>query len=405
LEAYGLEVVARQKVSVAELRGVLKASGIIAIFPIQTDNGLNHYLVAMKHGSRGPVVIDPPSSVRNMEEDFEKRRTTPVGGVVLFVSRPTAAQRSQADLVKCEPNHSDLGRFRMGDPVRSKPVKKLLALTNISDRPVVVSQVVTHCGCLRSDWNGGVLKAGEKVDVPATIILGGWSPGKLTRKLVFKFADDTTCSAAFTVDTLTAEQIQQLEVLVDKPLRVVLNGDEQMTRQVPLRLVGVKLEDIKISSDRPWLECELRKGEQKSEPYILLRIGPVRIPDMNDRIEGTVSILARSWQDPVSVPVEVIRRDVYRIEPSVVRLGRVSSTATVSLIPSGSAPPPLAGLEILAGPKQIKIEHKIGPHGAIKLQLTLLEAISQPVSLLRLRMGPENGNGPIIALVVTHDKE
>ncbi|GEM_PF-3992862 len=398
IEGHGLDVVAREKVTLQEMKRALRP-GTLAIFPVRVNSRENHYLIALHHASRGRLLIDPPVKVHALDERLQETHLSELGGVVLFVRRPAAAKGQQSSRIEITPAFTDLGKFSDVDPIRSKYLDKQVKITNTSDKAVLVTDVLTGCGCLRSGWEGGILPPGETREVKAKILLGGWGPGRTERSLTMLLGDGSEARIRFLAEILPSDRPKLVQAFPDV-VRIELTKEvSDVKRTIYVKGDKAKLKKLVVSSHPAWLRTELHPRDDE-EMRLVVFLAAKELP-VEASVTGEVCLVSDPSEPSINVHVVVNRPERYRPEPAVIRFTEGSNEEQAVLLTAiQSTVPPPAGLTVLSAPKGLKILRSDRANGAIELRLSLGGPLSAGSYLVSCRLGADGLQEPPIRLVI-----
>ncbi len=343
LRGYGLETVARKSVDIDGFR-TMHDRGWIGIVPVlfRSAGGFQgHYLVTLRDRSGRHVAAD----ILNHIVPIEKRLTEGVlsvhGGTVVFVTA-SAQERSTGDSeppmvppgVRLDRTSVDLGEFVVSgvEGIRTQTVE--FELKNESDRPVIVSNIETSCGCTAPAWRKGIILPGKGRIVPVTIRQSAWGTGPNRRYVEIAFVGGGTITGTIT-GTGIAEHTRQPMVISRQSLFVdateaFLTGAPAMAGEASLGITAdpTDVKRLTVSTNVDWLSADVQTGEADSTAQVLVRARLTEeirdaLCEPGGRIRGVVSLTCRSELPPQEVPVLLGRRCLARAEPSPITLASV----------------------------------------------------------------------------------
>lgn len=354
LEAHGLEVIARDRVALSELRRVIRP-GVVALFPVKVTDRENHYLIAAHDERRGRLVIDPPVRVTPFDEALSEDQFMSLGGLVLFVRRPGTPPVPQSQHAALDPAEQDLGLFRVGTPEFSKPIRRTLTLENRSEKPVLVSSVVSPCGCLQVKWNGGVIGPGAKREIPVSINPGGWGWGHVSRTVTVSFADGSRTEATLTAYTPQPEESHKLSVTPDIIRFEVPRGGKSglIHRTAGVTLGDANVSQVAVASGADWLTGRLVKPAGPVAD-LDVSVDVARLPGPPYPATADLKLSTVAGIPPVTLRVLVSRPVEYVLSPAVVTCARGGETS-VSVRPAGDGPRPGAAVSDVRAPAGVTV--------------------------------------------------
>ncbi|MDR1492228.1 MAG: DUF1573 domain-containing protein [Planctomycetaceae bacterium] len=350
LLAYGLKTDARKNVTLKKIASLLNGE-YIALFPLSSGNGLNHYYIGMRD-DQGVVQlvnvskgISPLVSQKSKEynERLEKKFQD-AGGVVLFIKKEKNKNVSSLASVKINSQTIELGEFMIGGPDSSTLIEASFRLINTSDSPIIISSIQTSCGCTQLKWEGGILKAGENKEVQFSVIPGAWGRGEQKKIARVSFADGSSTDVAIHGTGQTPVESQRIEL--SQYSAVVEITEETDKESFDVRLAKLSsyvrpIQEIKMTSDVSWLAPELTEQAKQdeyetAELHAKISVKELRpLLESNDgKIQGTLHISGVKDMEPVEMKVEVFQRDFYRFSQYLVSLAKDSSeTITIQVEP------------------------------------------------------------------------
>ena len=338
LSAFGLDASVREGVTLEEVAKRLDRE-TLAIVPLPVGNGLNHYFVAAVDNDGRSVIASVPYSVAPLPDDDAGRRLEKTGGVVLFVRRPSKRSGAMSDEIRVSPPQLDLGEFIIGGPKAVSELDASLSISNTSTLPIMVSSIQTPCGCIKVDWQGGVLRSGETRKVRFTVSARAWGVGTRDRAVLLTLGDASKLALSVHGVGMTPTEKQRLELsqdsvdvdLSDRPTR-----DPIEVRVTKVRAVGIPLDNVSVASGSTWLTPRLVPTENAGgELWAKLDMDRVmrELDKSSNRVTGPITLSTRSNEAPASVKVNVFRRDAFHLTQSVVRI-RHGETSKVAILPS-----------------------------------------------------------------------
>lgn len=327
LEAYGLDVVARDKVTLSEMKRVLRP-GTLAIFPIKVDGTKNnHYLIAMMHQKQGAVLLDPPHKVTLLANGITEEQFSSLGGLVLFVRLPKETPPSQSSLISITPAFQDLGTFHAGTVESSNPVKRTLVLENKSETPILIHNIRTACGCLQVLWKGGIILPKEKQPVPFFINPGGWGFGKRERTITFVFSDKSEGEAKVSATIAQPENIHKLSVHPDTiPLEIPYKLSINTYKITSNIILGSnRLKDVNIETTVPWISYQVKEVTSQ-EALLTVSVNTSKILNSIFPVTGEIKLTTQKPDFPVRLKIFLSRPVLCQIEPPLIQCKRGSET-------------------------------------------------------------------------------
>ena len=318
LQSHGLDVVARDKVTFSELKRVIKP-GILAIFPTKLENGWNHFLIATVAPSKGLIVIDPPNKITNLNESLKEEQFASLGGLVLFIRKSKDTLAMQNTLVDVTPKDFNLGIFAAGTAEYSKPLKRIINIKNKAKKPVLVSSIISPCGCLQVKWDGGVIKEGHIQEIPLIINPGGWGWGDVQRTVSIIFADGTEEKVTLNASTPKPEKAQKIEIesdiiRFDIPYNI---KDSTLKKSLPIAFnPGGNFP--KVICKTKWLLCKFQ-SVSNGQGELIFDLDARNLPEPPYPISEELRIFTDDDQNPVVVKVVVSRPGWCTPEPAVLQ--------------------------------------------------------------------------------------
>jgi hypothetical protein len=345
LQCHGLKIEARQNIT---LNNIIKKIDTekIAILPMRMGNGLNHYFVITLNSKREVILVNVLRGVSLLNETQLEKNTrnynklfTDAGGVVLFVKKNKDRAVSISKAVKLNPDTIELGEFMIGGPESSSFINASFDLINTSDLPIMVSSIQTTCGCTKMDWDGGILKAGEKKEVKFSVIPGAWGRGEKKKIARVSFVDGSTIDVTIHGTGQTPAERQRIEL--SQYSAIIEINDETNTEFFDVRLARLSsyvrpIQEIKMTSDVSWLKPELIDQEKKenhetAELHARLSVQEIRslLDSSDNKLQRTLHISGNKEMEPVEMKVEVFQRDFYRLSQYLVTVSKNISEYTM----------------------------------------------------------------------------
>ena len=403
LRAFGLEVTARQGVTLTELVKALNKD-TVAILPLPGGNRLNHFFVAALDNDGSPVLANVPYRVSPLFGDVLDRRLREVGGVVLVVHRMGKQTGAMSDLVRVSPSQLDLGEFMVSGPRAPTQLDATLSLFNASQFPIMVSRIQTSCGCTRPDWEGGLLRPAERRQLRVAVSTGGWGRGAAEKALLLTFGDRSKLVVSVHGVGVAPAEKERLEVSQDS-FDIDLSGrpikDPIEVRVTRIDTIGIPLGSVLVAGGPPWLTARVVPTDKETgELWVKVDVGRV-IPELqrsSNRVSGTVALSTRSNETLARVQVNVFRRDAFRLSQSVVRIRR-GETSTVSVLPTREGGR-LKVRNVQSEYSGLSVQTKEEGKGIILAVAIGTDAIKPGYYLVKCTIDSSTGNGGIATLVV-----
>jgi hypothetical protein len=271
LQCHGLKIEARQNITLNNIIQKINHERI-AILPMQMGNGFSHYFVIMSNDKGEIILVNVLRGVSLLKDtQFEKnikkynKLFIDAGGVVLFVKKDKDKTVSISKTVKLNPDTIELGEFMIGGPGSSSLINTSFDLINTSDSPIMVSSIQTTCGCTKLEWEGGILKAGEKKEVKFSVIPGAWGRGEQKKIARVSFADGSTKEV--TIHGTGQPPVERQRIELSQYSAIIEINDETNTEFFDVRLARLSsyvrpIQEIKMTSDVSWLKPELIDQEK-----------------------------------------------------------------------------------------------------------------------------------------------
>jgi hypothetical protein len=203
----------------------------------------------------------------------------------------------------------------------------------------MVSSVQTSCGCTKLEWEGGILKAGEKKEVKFSVIPGAWGRGEQKKIARVSFIDGSTIDVTIHGTGQTPVERQRIEL--SQYSAIIEINDETNTDFFDVRVARLSsyvrpIQEIKITSDVSWLMPELIDQEkmenlETAELHVRLSVQEIRslLDSGDNKLQGTLHISGDKEIEPVEMKVEVFQRDFYRLSQYLVTVLKSVSESTV----------------------------------------------------------------------------
>ncbi|MDR2171947.1 MAG: DUF1573 domain-containing protein [Planctomycetaceae bacterium] len=349
LIVYGLQADARKKITIKQIASYLNGE-YIAIIPLSTAKGINHYYIGMMD-DKGIVQLVNVSKgvmplVSQLPQDNERRekRFVDAGGIVLFVKKNKSKTISISQAIKSTPDKIDLGEFMVDGPNSSDLIDASFNLINTSDSPVMVSSVQTSCGCTKLAWEGGIIKAGEKKEVKFSVIPGAWGRGEQKKIARVSFVDGSTIDVPIHGTGQTPVERQRIEL---SQYSANIEIDEEAKDTFRVRLARLSsyvrpIQEIKMTSDVSWIEPELtdlekNENHEGAELHAKLSVQKIRSlmsESSDNKLRGIIHISGNKEIEPVDMNIEVFQRDFYRLsQPLIVLSKNATGITTIQIIP------------------------------------------------------------------------
>lgn len=371
LEAHGLQVAARRKVSMQGLSRWLKP-GRLAIFPVRNTAGTDHYVLAMdsKHGQ---VLVDPPLGLCPLKADSHGGPLAAFDGLCLLVEAAPKGEGTQAQRLTISPATLDFGKFILNGPQNSVPALREMTLQNRGATALLITEVGVPCGCIHTGIEPCLLSPGESRTFPIRVIPGAWGSGHRVMPIELVFADSSRASIPLVAEGVTVQQVQKLTAQPEI-VRVDL-GALPSTTQVIERTVSLTHEpsagaSLTVTSKAEWVGAELRSVDA-SHTSLRLRIDPRVSLQGRSRI-GDVSVASRREEPPLRVQVLLFRAPSVRVLPPSLVISRrgtppAAGSPAARILASETAPNArLTAVRAWSEPPGLKVtvrprgEHEIG---------------------------------------------
>ncbi len=335
LEAYGLEVVARDGVKFEDFTAVLRED-LLAIFPVKVRRGINHYLIATK--SKGKkVVIDVPLQVKDLTETISSEMFEELGGTVLFVSKTKKKLPAQADQVLMSPDKIELGIFGPKIAGFSSIQKRKIVVENKGGLAVGIEKFISPCGCISVDGTSVTIAPSSSVDLPVKVILGGWKKGVVQREIGVVFLDGSRKDIIINGqldhgqdERSVGPEESSVEFTVDD------EGDKKSFRKiVAINHPGFSYDSISFHSEISWVKPVLVKSEE-FRSFIILELVSDKLSNDNLRESGVVKIGVTG--SPINYPIEIVasKRSWFSVSSQIFDL-KAGKHNEIRITPDGSS--------------------------------------------------------------------
>lgn len=330
LRAHGLEAIGRQRVTMNEIKKSLKP-GVLCIIPLNlsTDPKIHHYVVAVRHHERGPLLVDVPRGTQPLvDEKFlteTQAQMEEFDRTVLFVSSNRTKQAPLAGRVTLSPSQIDLGTFSE-TVIKQDNVQKLkFTVQNAGETPVMVSHVTYECSCFSSQWNGGLLGPREAREVSFTVARDKWPFGKHRKNLNIVFGDASQRAIELTGDRPKPAQLPFL-LASRKAFTIDVtdmgNKAEVIEREALMHYGDKEPPKIDTSSTVAWATGSVKPADSGTLKLSLrISVTPDLFQD-KEVVEGEVVVSAGKDRPHVPIKITLIRREFFQTSPSVLQLER-----------------------------------------------------------------------------------
>jgi hypothetical protein len=400
LEAYGLEVIARDNVSISEIRRALQP-GVLALFPTQMNKNLNHYFVALAQPERGRILVDPPNTVRAFDDSISETQWRTLGGAVLFVRCPKVPRQPQAAQISVTPSSFDLGKFDPDDHnAFYTALPQTIVLENKSDAAVLVA-VRSPCGCMKPSWAGGIIAAGAKRAATIKVLPASWGADH-KRLITLAFADGSSLSIPITAQVLPSKAAPTLSV---DPAQIRVSADNvgpkntRIERSVFVTPGPSSKEKLHAVCSKPWLSALLTPTDDSTARLqISIDLGAVQTASFP--LAGSVEIADDDGHSAV-VQVLVTRTPGFAVAPAILECRRSSTESqqfVLSPAKSGSIIP--EGFAVLSAPAGISVEISAGHDRKVLVCVKCSPRAPLGVHTIRCRIGPEAGASQTVSLPI-----
>ncbi len=402
LEANGLRCVARQGVSLAELCAALRP-GTMALFAAQGPGGYHHYFAAIHHPDKGCLLLDPPRRPPiPLAEAAAHPHLQPLSGLVLFVGRDEAPVR-QASRVTVAPSIVELGRFSTTDSEASIPRRHQVIATNTSDHPVLVSRIPSACGCIRSEWSGGVLRPGESRAISFVIVRGAWGQGEQVKQTPLLFADNSMAGITWKGEGVVDPAVLQRLQLSSDTIRIdldALSSNASLEKTVRVWLSGPEAVGPQVSCDVPWLAAEFeRENSQAGRMHVRVFIGEELRRE--EHVEGKVLLAAVKGQAPAAINVILSRKVPWQAAPPLVTVSRRSGEPQqVDVVPRDGVHRVVKGLRLVDPPGGLALETSVRPSGSAAVSVRVPSSAAPGLHALKVGVTDDRGTTATVSFLV-----
>jgi hypothetical protein len=376
LQAYGLKVEARMGVTVKDLSRSLK-SDVLAILPVPVrplSIGGQHYLVALRHSVKGPLLVDVPLQIYPLEEALSDKDLESTKGLVLYVQNGEKRQAGElAKAIEFSPTTIDLGNFPVYGPKASKPVKKSFEIRNTGRRPVIVTNVASSCGCIADiDWQGGLLVPGEGRRVSFFVIPGAFGSGPQTRFIQFALSDGS--KKEFNILGIGKDPESVRSLVVDPrhlfiDCSVSLARKQSIKRALVIKSKNGKLPKIVLRSSVPWMTPKISKWADTNATAEVLIVPPGNLLEIK-QMEGQLTVFAEDENHGIPVDFHLFIEDFFVSKPTFVQFkGKTDEMKRVELIPKEGRAKNLRCLRTAVEPEGLKVNFQNLKNGHVQLSI------------------------------------
>jgi hypothetical protein len=400
LEAYGLEVIARDNVTLSDFKRALQP-GVLALFPTQMNKHLNHYFVALTQSERGRILVDPPNAVRAFDDSISEAQWSTLGGAVLFVRCPKVPRQPQADQVSVTPSSFDLGKFDPDDHnAFYTALPQTIVLENKSVAAVLVA-VRSPCGCMKPSWAGGIIAAGAKRAATIKVLPASWGSDR-KRLITLAFADGSILLVPISAQVLPSKAVPALSV---DPAHIRVSADNVSPKNARIErsalvTIGPSSKDkLRAVCTKPWLSASLTPADDATA-RLQITIDLAAVQTASFPVAGSVE-LADDDGHSATVQIMVTRTPAFAVEPAILecsRSGTASQQFVLSPARSGSIIPD--GFAVLSAPAGISVEMSAGDDRKVLLRVKCSPAAPLGVHTIRCRIGAEAGASQIVSLPI-----
>jgi hypothetical protein len=356
LQAHGLFAEVREDVDLADLPDHLGRHQL-AILPIRFDRGNNHYIVLIKHPTKGLLVVDPPRWVVRLDatpsfRDRLAEMRKPLKSAALFVRGDAKAVRAAgAPRPDVSPAVIDLGPVT----VKTSPTNKTLScqVTNAGDRAMMVTGVSVPCGCMSTDWTAAVIPAGGAKTLTMTVDLARWGPPNVVAPSKDVYLDVLgQPPLKLTVAADLANPANRFRHLLDKDTHKFRLADATPAALAAVSTLSANEPivpgDYTVASAPAWMQVGLTAAAPDAV-RLAFTLVPAKLPplDAADALDGMVQIEDKKHRLTHTIRVAVDRSFTLDAPTPLVTLHTAKSKVheiTLS-VPAGSAIDP-SGVEV-----------------------------------------------------------
>src|SRR5262249_21362520 len=134
--------------------------------------------------------------------------------------------------------------------------------TNSGEAPILVRRVVSSCGCVVCQWQGGIVGPGEKRDVTFQVVEGAWGDGSQERLTGFVMADCSEKAVSWRGEGVRARPgcnigFAPSSLFISQPCGKGAQG--QIDRDIRLELENPNVEDPLVLTEERWLLVGFRR--------------------------------------------------------------------------------------------------------------------------------------------------
>ena len=258
-------------------------------------------------------------------------------GKVQFVSKPTENRNVKpiAESVSITPKVIELGKFMISGEEANKGIDACFQLVNTADKSVLVTSVQTSCGCTQLEWNGGVLKPGEKKEVRFGVIPSGWGRGEQKKVARVSFVDGSSIDV--TIHGVGQTPVERQRIELSQYSATVELDDELVSDTIEVRLAGVTsyvypLDSIKITVDSPLVTPKLTKTEsmedrETAELYVVIAVADLKkkLDAEDNKTTALLHCSGDETMEPVEMKIEFVQRELARLDKYLLSLPAGSS--------------------------------------------------------------------------------
>lgn len=364
LRAHGIDAIPRTRVSLQEIISFLRDDAIVLVavppgVSKSVTRPVSHYVLIALNEAREPIVLDPPRGIKRLrtwaKADVERFPDLTVL-ICQLHEKPLAANLIVSNN-RLEISSKDAAAVR-------RTVETKLILKNPSETPIAITRIDLPCGCIKMDFDGGIIEPNRSIPITMSIEKSRWGVGRQRKEIRFMCSDRSTCPVAIEGELIAASESAFLNFDVGTALEIPAESGADggvWEHEVGLPRSKLDPEEIRIESTEPYCTATLAKNDKglSAKLAVILRSEDLRRLGAGEPMYSRIVLMHDSQSESFgSVNLVVTRAKVAQFEPPVVTSRNGVGASTLKL---NSALKPgwrLAGVQALGGGASATAEYQ-----------------------------------------------
>ena len=251
LRAHGIDAIPRTRVSLREIISFLGDDTIVLVaVPPSVSKSVtrpaSHYVLISHNEVGEPIVLDPPRGIKRLQTwaKVDVERFSDLTVLICQLHEKPLAAKLIVSNNRLEIPSKDAEGVR-------RTAETKLVLKNSSETPIAITRIDLPCGCIKMDFDGGLIEANRAIPVTVSIEKSRWGIGRQRKEIRFMCSDRSTCAVAIEGELIAASESAFLNFDVGTALEIpVESGADGGVWEHEVGLPRSKLdpEEIRIES-------------------------------------------------------------------------------------------------------------------------------------------------------------